>query len=133
MGKLKDSVTNWSTNSEANEEKEVSEREVNPNEAIDYIIRHAPKFAKAKAERIYIEEYRKSLKAILMKRSLESAIGAQEREAYAHQEYIELLEGLRDAVEVEEKLRWDMIAAQARVEVWRSQEASNRAQDRSAL
>ena len=133
MGKLKDSVTNWSTNSEAREEREVSEREVNPNEAIDYIIRHAPKFAKAKAERIYIEEYRKSLKAILMKRSLESAIGAQEREAYAHQEYIELLEGLRDAVEVEEKLRWDMIAAQARVEVWRSQEASNRAQDRSAL
>ena len=108
-------------------------RDRNPNEAIDYIIRHAPKFAKAKAERIYIEEYRKSLKAILMKRSLESAIGAQEREAYAHQEYIELLEGLRDAVEVEEKLRWDMIAAQARVEVWRSQEASNRAQDRSAL
>ena len=133
MGKLKDSVTNWSTNSEDREEKEVSEREVNPNEAIDYIIRHAPKFAKAKAERIYIEEYRKSLKAILMKRSLESAIGAQEREAYAHQEYIELLEGLRDAVEVEEKLRWDMIAAQARVEVWRSQEASNRQQDRSAL
>ena len=111
----------------------MSERDVNPNEAIDYIIRHAPKFAKAKAERIYIEEYRKSLKAILMKPSLESAIGAQEREAYAHQEYIELLEGLRDAVEVEEKLRWDMIAAQARVEVWRSQEASNRQQDRSAL
>ena len=111
----------------------MSEREVNPNEAIDYIIRNAPKFAKAKAERIYIEEYRKSLKAILMKRSMESAIGAQEREAYAHEEYIQLLEGLKEAVETEERLRWDMVAAQARVEVWRSQEASNRQQDRSAL
>ena len=108
----------------------MSEREVNPNEAIDYIIRNAPKFAKAKAERIYIEEYRKSLKAILMKRSMESAIGGQEREAYASQEYIELLNGLKDAVEIEEKLRWDMVAAQARIEVWRSQEASNRAQEK---
>ena len=26
----------------------------------------------------------------------------------------------------EEKYRWEMVAAQARIEVWRSQEASNR-------
>lgn len=100
--------------------------ERDPHEAIDYILRHAKKFAHAKAERIYLEEYRKSLKAILMKRSMESAIGAQEREAYAHEEYVELLSGLKQAVEIEEKLRWDLIAAQARVEVWRSQEASSR-------
>jgi hypothetical protein len=35
-------------------------------------------------------------------------------------------------VEVEEQLRWTLIAAQARVEIWRSQEASNRLQDRAA-
>lgn len=98
----------------------------NPHDAIDYIIRHAKKFAQAKANRVYLEEYRKSLKAILMKKSMESAIGAQEREAYAHPEYVELLKGLKEAVEIEEKLRWDLIAAQARVEVWRSQEATNR-------
>jgi hypothetical protein len=108
----------------------MSERDINPNDAVDYILKNAPKFAKAKAERVYIEEYRKSLKAILMKRSLENAIGAQEREAYAHQEYIELLEALKEATEVEEKLRWDMVAAQARIEIWRSQEASNRSQER---
>ena len=100
--------------------------ERNPHDAIDYIIRHAKKFAQAKANRIYLEEYRKSLKAILMKQSMEQAIGAQEREAYAHPEYIELLHGLKEATEIEEKLRWDLIAAQARVEVWRSQEASSR-------
>jgi len=98
----------------------------NPHDAIDYIIRHAKKFAQAKADRIYLEEYRKSLKAILMKQSMEMAIGAQERDAYAHPDYIELLDGLKAAVEAEEKLRWDLIAAQARVEVWRSQEATNR-------
>lgn len=98
----------------------------NPHDAIDYIIKHAKRFAQAKADRIYLEEYRKSLKAILMKKSGEAAIGAQERDAYAHPEYVELLKGLREAVEIEEKLRWDLIAAQARVEVWRSQEATNR-------
>jgi len=104
--------------------------ERNPHDAIDYIIKHAKRFAQAKANRIYLEEYRKSLKAILMKRSMEGAIGAQEREAYAHPEYVELLSGLKEAIEIEEKLRWDLIAAQARVEVWRSQEATNRMESR---
>jgi len=104
-----------------------------PHKAVDYIIDNAKHFAKAKAERVYIEEYRKSLKALLMKRSMESAIGAQEREAYAHEEYIELLKGLKQAVEVEEKLRWDLIAAQARVEVWRTEQANNRAEGKATL
>ena len=104
-----------------------------PHDAIDYIIKNAGRFAKAKSERIYIEEYRKSLKAILMKQSGQSVIAAQEREAYAHEDYAALLAGLREAVETEEKLRWDLIAAQARIEVWRSQEATNRTQDKLTL
>ena len=111
----------------------MNNRNVNPHVAVDYIIEHAEKFAKAKAERIYLEEYRKSLKAILMKRSIEETIGGQEREAYAHSEYVELLKGLKQAIEIEEKLRWDLIAAQARVEVWRSQEASTRAELRAVM
>lgn len=111
----------------------MSEREVDPHEAVDYILKHAGKFAKAKAERVYIEEFRKSKKAILMKRSLENAIGAQEREAYAHEEYHQLLMALKEAVEIEEKLRWDMVAAQSRIEIWRSQEASNRVQERALV
>ena len=92
-----------------------------PHKAIDYIITHAGKFARAKSDRIFIEEYRKSLKAILMKQSGQTVIAAQEREAYAHKDYEALLAGLREAVETEEKLRWDLIAAQARVEVWKAQ------------
>lgn len=104
-----------------------------PNEAVDYIFKNGKKFAKAKAERIYLEEYRKSLKAILMKRSVENAIGAQERDAYAHDEYLALLQGLKAAVEVEEELRWALIAAQARVEIWRSQEATNRVEGKVSI
>jgi len=106
--------------------------QINPNQAVDFILKNAKLFAKAKSERVYLEEFRKSKKALLMKDSRETTSAAQERDAYAHDEYIELLQGLKQAVEVEEQLRWTLIAAQARVEIWRSQEASNRLQDRAA-
>jgi hypothetical protein len=55
----------------------------------------------------------------------------KEADAYAHPEYQAVLEGLREAVEEAERLRWMLIAAQARVDVYRTQEASNRSIDRS--
>ena len=88
-------------------------------------------YAKAKSDRIYCEEYRKSLKSMLMKDALaagHNAANAQEREAYASDEYIRHLKALREAVEIEENLRWLLIAAEARIEVWRSQEASKRSE-----
>jgi len=111
----------------------VSEKRlIDPQSAVDYMVKTAPEYAKAKAERVYLEEYRKSKKAILMQNHAEKPIGAQEREAYASAEYLGVLAALRVAVEAEETLRWKLVAAQARVEVWRSQEASNRQVDRSA-
>jgi len=102
-----------------------------PHKAVDYIFKHAPAFAKAKSERVYLEEFRKSKKAILMSQSNAEAANAREQYAYAHDEYLSLLDGLRAAVETEEKLRWDLIAAQARVEIWRTEQANNRGQDRA--
>ena len=101
------------------------------DKAIEYIFMHGKKYAKSKAERIYLEEYRKSLKAILMKRSMETAVNAQEREAYSDKEYLELLNGLKVAVEHEEEERWGLVAAQARIDVWRTTEANNRNMDRN--
>jgi hypothetical protein len=102
-----------------------------PNKVVDYILANASKFAEAKADRIYLEEFRKSKKALLMNECTEKAANAREQYAYAHPDYQELLKGLRAAVAVEEKLKWDLIAAQARVEIWRSQEATNRLTDRA--
>ena len=104
---------------------------IDPNKAVDFLLANAGKYAKAKAERIYIEEFRKSKKALLMGECVEKAVNAREQYAYSHSEYIALLEGLKSAVEVEESLRWSQIAAQLRVEIWRSQEASNRTQERT--
>jgi hypothetical protein len=106
-------------------------RPIDPQDAVDYMAEKAPLYAKAKAERVYLEEFRKSKKAMLMQQHGDKPIGAQEREAYAHPEYIGLLAALQVAVEAEETLRWMLVAAQTRVEVWRSQESSNRAIERT--
>ena len=103
---------------------------IDPNKAVDFLLANAGKYARAKAERIHIEHFRSSKKALLMGQCEEKAVNAREQYAYSHPEYIALLDGLKAAVEVEESLRWAQIAAQLRVEIWRSQEASNRAQER---
>jgi hypothetical protein len=102
-----------------------------PHKAVDYIINNAKHFAKAKAERTYIEHYRKSLKAILMKRTRETTIGGQEREAYADPKYVQHLTALQAAVEQREKARWLMIAAQARVEAEKANLYANGRTDRA--
>ena len=51
---------------------------------------------------------------------------AKESWAYAHPEYLTLLEDLRSAIEVEEKEKWMMTAAQAKIDIYRTQQANNR-------
>jgi len=100
-----------------------------PYKAIEYIIENSSKYAEAKAQRIYLEEFRKTKKALLMKdamaRGIDSAV-AQEREAYAHLEYADLLKGLMVAIEKEETLKWMLTAAQMKADIWRSEQASER-------
>lgn len=102
-----------------------------PDDAIEFIYANSNKYAKAKADRIFLENFRQSKKALLMNQSDEKAVNAREQVAYASKEYIEVLEGLREAVEIEETLKWQLTAAQARIEVWRTESANNRNQDRA--
>lgn len=88
-------------------------------------------YAKAKANVVYMTEFRKSTKAICFQNSLRSTMAEKEADAYSNPDYIKVLEGIRAAVEEAEALRWKLIASQASVEVWRSQEASNRGIDRA--
>ena len=107
---------------------------VDPQAAVDFILKNAPVYAKAKAERVYLEHFRKSKKALLMKDAeVEGAktSAAQETVAYADPEYMELLKALRDATYREEAAKWKLTAAHIQVDIYRTQEASNRAQDRT--
>ena len=103
--------------------------DIDPVRAVEYIMKHSAEFAKAKAERVYIENYLRSKKSLIMAKSTAKSVAAAEVDAYADPEYIDLLNGLKEAVEAEEKLKWMLTAAQLKVEIWRSQEATNRAID----
>jgi len=106
------------------------------NNAVDYLYTQGAKYAHAKSRRVYLEEYRKSQKAMLMKAAMTAGIktvAAAEIEAYADPAYVEILKGIEAATEQEETLRWGLVAAQARIDVWRSTEASNRVMDKAVM
>jgi hypothetical protein len=90
----------------------------------------AKAYAKAESERVYLVEYRKSKLAILMKKFVrtESTAAGQEREARAHPEYLELLEGLKVATEEAERCKWELNIARLGSELWRTQQATQRAE-----
>lgn len=117
----------------------MSEKMIDPQAAVDYMIAKSGEYAVAEANKIYMEELRKTIKAEEMKVAEARGNGEyktaamQEREAYASPRYKAHLEALKDAVERRERLRWMLIAAQARIEVWRSMESSARSQVRATL
>lgn len=86
-------------------------------------------YSKARARRTYIEEFKKSKLAILMRQADRDgfkSVNSQEREAQASDEYIELLKALEVAVEAEERLRYDMRRLEMEAEVWRTLRADER-------
>lgn len=104
-----------------------------PQVAVDYLISHSKDYAIAESNKIYMEELRKTIKAECMKEAEligHKTAAMQEREAYASPKYKKHLEALCEAVQKREETRWMMIAAQERINVWRSQNASNRGLDK---
>ena len=107
---------------------------MNPEQAAQTIRDKAPAYGEAKAQRVYLEEFKRTKRALLMKDALEmgyEAANAQEREAYADPAYQQLIKGLAAAIEKEETLKWEIEAARLDIEIFRSREATNRLQDRA--
>lgn len=91
----------------------------------------ADEFADAQGERIYLDEFKKSKLAMLMKdaeRAGHKTAAAQEREALANPEYIVLIEGLRDATKKAERMKWHLKIAELGVSVWQTGQANDRAE-----
>jgi hypothetical protein len=106
--------------------------EISPFKALDFIRDNAEAYAQSKANVIYMTEYRKTMKAMLMNEAYEAKTQSEkESYAYAHARYKEHLEALKNAIADCERLRWLMVAAEAKIEVWRSLESSARAEGRS--
>lgn len=95
--------------------------------ALAYMRDNATRFAQARANRIYMEEYRKTIKSEEFL-AAEGTVAEREARAYASDRYKGHLEALKEAVEIENKYLWYMRAAEAKIEAWRSQEATRRAE-----
>ena len=108
-------------------------KQIDPHEAINFMIKNSEAYANAKAQVVYLTEYRKTVKAIGFQRSLKNTMAEKEADAYTTAEYTSCVEGLREAVAEAERLRWMLVAAQARVDCWRSMEASNRAVEKATV
>jgi len=101
-------------------------KDYDPNDAIDFIFKNAPAYAKAKGNLAQFEAFKHSLKAIEMSKSTATTIGLKEVDAYSSQEYQELCEAIGLATEEAEALRWQLEAAKMRFEAWRTEQANNR-------
>jgi hypothetical protein len=99
--------------------------DIDPNKCVAYIMENAPKFAQAKAERVFIENYLRTVKSRLMNQE-EGTLGNKEAYAYAHADYEAQLKGLKEATEKEENLKFMLMAAQMRHDTWKTQEYSKR-------
>jgi hypothetical protein len=113
------------------QDSQMTEQDISPFKALDFIRDNAAEYAQAKANVVYMTEYRKTIKAMLMASSREKTESAKESYAYSHEEYKAHLLALEQAVAKCERLRWLMVAAEAKIEVWRSLESSARAEGRS--
>lgn len=101
------------------------------DKAVDYLRTNARPAAQAKANRIYMEEYRKVVKAQIQREHDSLAIGAQEARAYADSRYTQHLQAMQAAIEKDEYNRWMMTAAEAKIEAWRTQQANARAEGKA--
>lgn len=97
--------------------------------AVEYLRDNAMKAAQAKANRLYVEDYLRTIKSKIMKEHADLPLGAQEREACADPRYEQHLQAIRDAVQSDEYHRWMMAAAEAKLSAWQTQCRIQRAQD----
>ena len=91
----------------------------------------ATEYSVAEAERSYLENYRHSKLAILMKEAEVLGIktcAAQEREARAHPEYLELLMNLKTATEIAERNQWHLRIAMRGSSLYQTEQATRRAE-----
>lgn len=97
------------------------------DKALDFLRDNARDAAQARADRVYVEEFRKTLKAQLMKEHGNLSAVLQEREAYSDDRYVQHLEAIKEAVRTDEFHRFMRIAAEAKIEAWRTQSSNMRA------
>lgn len=95
--------------------------------ALDWLRDNAESIGEAKRQAVLTEHMIRHVKALAMKHSGESAVSAQEREAYASQQYLDAINRCADAAGKFETMKSLREAADSKIEAWRSMGANYRA------
>ena len=86
--------------------------------------------SKAKAERVRIQNFLRSKRALLVVEAQQkagiSAIKHQEAYACRHKEYIDLINGLAIATEREEQAKNELEEIKLKIDIWRTRSANSR-------
>lgn len=98
--------------------------------AFDALESTARDLPEAKGRRVYLEAAAKSLRAKLMSESTATSSAAKETDAYASSAYELHIEGLREAVIEEEKLRLFRDNGAITIDAWRTQQSTLRSMGR---
>ena len=88
-----------------------------------------PQYAEAKANLVYVEEFKKSKLAMCMnvaERDGCKTIASQEKEARINPDYLQVLDALKEATNKEARFRFLIKKVEYEIEIWRSQQANNR-------
>lgn len=94
--------------------------------ALSFLHTNARKAAQVRAEAIYMQEYRKVIKAQIMREEPDKPEHVREARAYADPRYIKHLDAMKTAIENDEYMRWMRVYAESTIAAWQTQSANSR-------
>lgn len=96
------------------------------HKALDYLRDTAKPAAQARADREYLDKFMKSKLAMLASGLNEGSEALRDREARKHPDFLEVLEGYKEAVRRDEEFRFLRDAAQAKISAFQTFSANAR-------
>jgi hypothetical protein len=106
-------------------------KEEDIDRALAYLRDNAEKDAQARANRLYMQEWIKVVKAQQQSMSAASSVAASEIEAMCSESYKVALDAYKTSIEMDEKARFLREAASAKIEVFRTEQATRRAEGKA--
>lgn len=100
--------------------------EVQVQESVDFLFASAIDGAQARANRAVLEHGLRRVKALEMQKVSGGGVAAAEAKAYASAAYGTALDGLKEAIFADEKMRALRDAHEARIRAWQTQQATMR-------
>ena len=92
---------------------------------IEYV---APSYAQAKANTYQLQEFKKTQRSLLYGKAVGKTVADKEHWVSIQTEVTKTINGIAAAIEKEERLRWELKRCELEVDIWRTEQATRRAE-----